>query len=333
MNRFGNRFVVSIFGESHSELMGITIDGVSAGLELCLEDFECDLARRASGAKGTTLRHENDKPKIVSGLFNGRTTGAPLTILIENNNTISKDYSNITKQPRPSHADLTAKARFGGYNDYRGGGQFSGRLTAMIVAGGVVAKKLLKLQGIDIEAYIKHIHGKTTSQDIQNVIDTAMKNGDSVGGVIECKINGLKIGYGEPYFDSIESTISHIVFAIPAIKGIEFGKGFDSGLEFGSLHNDTIINNSGKTSQNNSGGINGGISNGNDIIFRVAVKPTPSISLPQQTLNIENNKIETLEIKGRHDCCIALRVAPVLEAAAAIALCNIIDLPKFITKQ
>lgn len=323
MNHFGNKFSVSIFGESHGEMIGVVLDGTPSGIALCVADFKTDLTRRAPGAVGTTARRESDIPMIVSGLFEGITTGAPLTILFENSDTKSKDYSKLKSHPRPSHADLTAMIKFNGFNDYRGGGHFSGRVTVALVAAGVVAKKILSSKNISVTSEIKSIGTCDDKALFEEFVTEVARSGDSVGGVIECKVKGVKIGYGEPFFDSIESLISHTVFSVPAVKGIEFGDGFESARQLGSEHNDMIENIEGKCSTNRAGGISGGISNGNDIVFRVAVKPTASIYLPQNTFNIDSGKVEELIIHGRHDSCIAMRAGVVIESAAAIALCNL----------
>lgn len=317
MNTFGRIFRIHIFGESHGASVGVTIDGCPPGIALAEKDFDKDLNRRKSGAKGTTPRTESDKPEIISGWFDGHTTGAPLTILFRNENTRSKDYSALKKTPRPGHADFVAQQKYKGFADYRGGGHFSGRLTLGLVSAGVIAKKVL--ENISIEAELIEAGGIS---DIEKAIDNAIETNDSIGGIVECKINGLSIRLGEPFFDSVESMISHIVFAIPAIKGIEFGSGFNAPKMTGREHNDDILNEAGKTATNNSGGINGGITNGNELIFRVAVKPTSSISTEQKTFNFDKKELEKLKIEGRHDRCIALRVPPVLEAAAAIVLAD-----------
>lgn len=317
MNSFGRLFRVTIFGESHGASVGINIDGCPAGLLLSENDLIPDLARRKSGAKGTTPRNEEDLPEIISGIFNGHTTGAPITIIFRNKNTISKDYQNLVTSPRPGHADFVAQEKFKGYQDYRGGGHFSGRLTLGIVAAGSVAKKII--EQVKINAQLTSVGGRT---DVDLAIDEAVAAKDSIGGIIECRATGIPIGWGEPFFDSIESCIAHIIFAIPATKGIEFGSGFGSSAMRGSEHNDTIIAIDGKTNSNHAGGINGGISNGNELLFRVAIKPTSSIGVPQQTLNRESGSVEKLVINGRHDACIALRVPVVVEAATAIALAD-----------
>ena len=318
MNSFGRIFRVTIFGESHGPMVGISIDGCPAGLELTEEDFTPDLERRKGGVqKGTTPRKEDDKPIFITGHFNGKTTGAPLTILFENKNTRSGDYDKIKSIPRPGHADFVAHKKFGENEDYRGGGHFSGRLTVCLVAAGVVAKKILK--HIFIGATITEIGGET---DIEAGLQKAIDAKDSVGGIVECTVRGLPIGLGEPFFDSVESAISHAVFSIPAIKGIEFGAGFRAAKMFGSEHNDAIIEGSGKTKTNHAGGIVGGITNGNDLVFRVVVKPTSSTPKEQESWNWETEQVEKFSVKGRHDLCITLRVPPVLEAVTAFVLAD-----------
>ncbi len=317
MNRFGHKYRISIFGESHGEKIGLVIDGCPAGIAISEKDFEKDLLRRKSGAKGTTPRIESDKPEIVSGVFNGKTTGAPLTILFSNDNTKSKDYSNLVNHPRPSHADFVAEVKYDSFQDYRGGGHFSGRITLVLVAAGVVAKKIIN--DIEISAKITELQG---NKNIEQALDNAIKQGDSIGGIIECKANNIPVGLGEPFFNSVESQISHLAFSIPGIKAIEFGAGFEGTKMFGSEFNDNFIDRNGKTETNNAGGINGGITNGNELVFRVAVRPTASISKAQKTFNHESLEIEELTIKGRHDLCIALRVTVIIEAITAIALAD-----------
>lgn len=319
MNTFGRIFRISIFGESHGPAVGVTIDGVKPGLPLQIDDFTYDISRRKSGAKGTTPRVEDDIPEIISGWFNGFTTGAPLTIIFRNANTQSPDYDRIKNLPRPGHADFVAHQKFNGYNDYRGGGHFSGRLTLALVAAGVIAKKMI--EPISVNAKLISVGG---SIDIEATINKALENNDSVGGIVECRANNLPIGLGEPFFDSVESLISHIVFAVPAIKGIEFGSGFSAAAMTGSQHNDKFIDAQGTTSTNNAGGISGGITNGNELVFRVAVKPTSSIGIQQPTINLANGQVENLDIKGRHDACIALRVPVVIEAVTAIVMADLL---------
>lgn len=323
MNSFGRIFRVSIFGESHGPAIGIVIDGCPAGISLTTDDFNTDIERRKPGASGTTPRKEEDVPKILSGVFNDKTTGAPITIIFENSNTRSSDYEALRNTPRPGHADFVLHTKFNGYNDYRGGGHSSGRLTLPLVAAGVVAKKLL--DGITINAQLIEAGG---SANIEAAIQKAVEEQDSIGGIVSVSAKGLPIGLGEPFFDSAESIISHIIFSIPAIKGIEFGSGFNAARMKGSIHNDPIIDAEGTTATNNAGGINGGITNGNELNFRIAVKPTSSTPKEQQTWNKESQQVESFTVKGRHDLCIALRVPVVAEAATAIALADLLLLNK-----
>lgn len=315
MNQFGRKFRVSIFGESHGEIMGITLDGVPPGIPLAKDEFTKDIERRKPGQVGTTPRVEADEVRFASGVFNGFTTGAPLTLLFENANTRSGDYEEFRKFPRPGHADFVAEKKFKGFQDYRGGGHFSGRLTVLLVAAGVVAKKILGT--CSVEAEIIEVGGE---RNIELGLQKAIDQKDSVGGIIECVAKNIPIGYGEPFFDSLESLISHAVFSVPAVKGIEFGSGFASAKMFGSENNDALMDVKGQTATNNAGGIVGGISNGNDIVFRVAIKPTSSTPLEQQTLNLETETVEKYQVKGRHDLCIALRAPVVIEAVTAITL-------------
>jgi chorismate synthase len=319
MNSFGRIFRVHIFGESHGESVGIVIDGCPAGLPLSAEDMLPDLERRKGGKqKGTTPRQEADYPFIKSGVFNGKTTGAPIMIFFENNNTRSADYEKQRSIPRPGHADMVAHQKYGGNEDYRGGGHFSARLTTGLVAAGAIAKKLMP--GVTIESAVTEIGGET---DLEKGLQKAIDAKDSVGGLVECRVNGLPVGLGEPFFDSVESQIAHIAFAIPAVKGVEFGSGFAAAKMFGSQHNDSIENMEGKTNTNHAGGIVGGISNGNELVFRIAIKPTASTPKEQSSLNWENGQVEKFSIKGRHDLCVALRAPVILEAAAAIALVDL----------
>jgi chorismate synthase len=484
MNSFGRLFSVNIFGESHGESAGINIDGCPAGLPLSVEDFLEDIERRKGGTqKGTTPRKEDDLPIFKSGVFNGKTTGAPITILFENKNTRSGDYEKQRAVPRPGHADFVAHAKFGGYEDFRGGGHFSGRLTVCLVAVGVIAKKLLssvsdltpgpspkerggsqvsefgyntntldqwisvsnyakenrhqpteaenilwqelrnrkfngykfrrqhpiagfipdfvclekklmveidggyhdteeqqkhdtqrtvwlnehgysmvrvsndevlrllpqvlrkleealsfgeglgevkpKHEGIKVTATILEIGGET---DLDKGLQKAIDNKDSIGGIVECRVNGLPVGLGEPFFDSVESVISHAVFAIPAIRGIEFGTGFAAAKMFGVDHNDAIEDKTGKTTTNHAGGVVGGITNSNELVFRIAVKPTSSTPKEQQTLNWETGAVESFSVKGRHDLCIALRVPVVLEAVTAMVLVDLMMLEQHIKR-
>ena len=330
MNTFGRKFRVSVFGESHGELIGAVLDGVPAGLELSEQDFENDILRRKSGVKGTTPRIEDDKPRIVSGVYEGHTTGAPLTIVFENANTKSQDYTQFEAMPRPGHADLTAALKWDDCQDPRGGGHFSGRLTLPIVAAGVVAKKILADATIlddtpcdSVNARIVELGGRSDSW--QEAIDKAMEEGDSLGAVVECEVPQIDPGYGEPFWDSVEAVISHAIFSIPGVRGIEFGDGFAAAAMKGSEHNDPI-GPDGRPLKNGAGGINGGITNGAPITFRVAFKPTSSISRPQRTFNFATGEMDTLQVKGRHDVCFALRTPVIVEAMTAIALADLITL-------
>jgi len=312
MNSFGRIFRVTVFGESHGGCVGVNVDGCPAGIPLGTEDFLPDLARRKAGAKGTTPRKEDDLPAIRSGVFNGYTTGAPITILFENTNTRSGDYEKQRAVPRPGHADFVASHKFGGFEDYRGGGHFSGRLTLTHVAAGVIAKKILK--DIQVTATLKEVGGEPDPEKgLQKAIDAK----DSVGGIVECEVNGLPLGLGEPFFDSAESLLAHAVFSIPAVKGIEFGAGFAAARMFGSEHNDAIMDLSGRTKTNHAGGIVGGITNGNPLVFRIVVKPTSSTPKEQHTLNVNTGEVEPFSVKGRDDLCIARRGAVGLEAGNA----------------
>lgn len=318
MNSFGRLFRVSVFGESHGEAVGVTIDGCPAGLPLNEEDLLPDLERRKGGKqKGTTPRQEPDYPSFRSGLFNGKTTGFPLTILFENTNTRSEDYSRQRSIPRPGHADWVANQKFGGHEDYRGGGHFSARLTTGLVAAGAIAKKLMP--GIQINARVTEIGGeKDAEKGLQKAIDAK----DSVGGIVECRVSGVPVGLGEPFFDSLESLLAHILFAIPAVRGVEFGTGFAAAAMFGSEHNDAIEDVKGRTRSNHAGGVVGGITNGNELVFRLAVKPTSSTPKEQESLNWETGQTEKFTIRGRHDLCVALRAPVIVEAVTALVLAD-----------
>lgn len=319
MNAFGKLFRVTIFGESHGPAVGLTLDGIPAGLPLSADDFITDIERRKGGVqKGTTPRKEDDIPLFQTGLFNGRCTGAPMTILFENRNTRSGDYEKQRDVPRPGHADMVAHQKFGGYEDFRGGGHFSGRLTVCLVGAGVIAKKIIG--PVQVNATILEIAGET---DLEAGLQKAIDAKDSVGGIVECRVTGLPAGMGEPFFDSVESLISHAVFAIPAVRGIEFGTGFAAARMFGVEHNDPIQDMSGKTSTNHAGGVVGGITNGNELVFRIAIKPTSSTPKEQTTLNWTSGELDQFSVKGRHDLCIALRVPVVLEAVTAMVLADL----------
>ena len=328
MNSFGRIFRVHIFGESHGECVGITVDGCPAGLSLTAEDLLPDLERRKGGKqKGATPRQEEDYPIFKSGIFEDKTTGFPITILFDNKNTRSEDYNKQRSFPRPGHADWVAHQKFGGHEDYRGGGHFSARLTTGIVAAGAIAKKIMS--SINISAQVTAIAGES---DLEKGLQKGIDAKDSVGGIVECVVDGLPVGLGEPYFDSVESVLSHILFAIPAVRGVEFGTGFAAATMFGSQHNDAIENIAGKTRTNHAGGVVGGITNGNQLVFRLAVKPTSSTPKEQNSLNWETGTTENFSIKGRHDLCVALRAPVIVEAVTALVLADLMLLEQHIPR-
>ena len=318
MNSFGVIFRVTLFGESHGPAIGVIIDGCPPGISVKTEDFLPDLKRRQSGSRGTTKRQEADLPEILSGVFDGVTTGAPVTLITRNSDKISTDYDEFRNIPRPGHADFAASVKHAGFADMRGSGHFSGRITWGLVAAGVLAKKINGTA--DINAKLISAGG---SVDIEKALSDAIAANDTIGGIIECTVKNPPLAIGEPFFYSFESAVSHMIFSIPAIKGIEFGSGFASAKMRGSEHNDPFLNSSGKTLTNNAGGINGGVTNGNEIIFRLVVKPTSSTGLDQTTFNFKTGKMSTLKVKGRHDTCIALRMPVIVEAATAIAMADL----------
>ncbi len=327
MNSFGRLFRISVLGESHGPCVGILIDGCPAGIPLSEEEFLPDLNRRKSGRPGTTARKEEDRPSVMSGLFHGATTGAPVLILFENRDVDSAPYEQAGKMPRPGQADFAAREKFGGFHDYRGGGVFSGRLTAGLVAAGVVAKKLI--HPACVSAVLREAGG---SADIDRAVAGAVGEGDSLGGVVECRADGLPAGLGEPFFDSAESLLSHLIFSIPGIKGIEFGTGFACARMRGSAYNDRIISKTGATETNNAGGINGGVTNGNELVFRAAVRPTASISRTQRFMDMETGAQHERSLAGRHDACFALRVPVIVEAAAALVIADLMLLEQKISR-
>jgi len=320
MNTFGRIFRVSVFGESHGASVGVLMDGVPEGIELSVDDLTYDIKRRAAGALGTTPRHEPDVPQIISGVFDGHTTGAPLCIKFDNTDTHSEDYSQFDETPRPGHADYVASVKWDWENDPRGGGHLSGRLTLPIVAAGAVAKKVL--DGIKFKAEIIEIGGCADSGKWASMVEAAVAEKDSLGGIVQCTIDGLPIGLGEPFFDSAESLLSHAMFAIPGVRGVEFGDGFAAARMKGSQHNDPFGPEG--PAKNGAGGINGGITNGAPVVLRVAFKPTSSIGKPQKTWNFKKNAWDTLEIKGRHDACFALRTPAIVEAMAALVIADLV---------
>ena len=320
MNDFGKLFKVNIYGESHNTSCGVLIDGIPAGISLDVNDFLSDLGKRKPNKSSQTSRVEADLPIIESGLFNGYTTGTPMLIRFLNNNVHSSDYSNLVNQPRPGHADYVMSKKYNGYNDYRGGGHTSGRLTVGIVAAGVVAKKITNFK---FETELVKLGALTDMNKKEEYLNQIASEGDSVGGVVRITVKDVPVGLGEPYFYSVESAVSQILYSIGAVKGVSFGVGFDGCGLLGSEYNDPIIDENGKTLTNNNGGVNGGVSNGNDLIINVFVKPTPSIYKTQQTFNFNENRVTELQIKGRHDAAIVERAMIVLENAVAIALCDL----------
>ncbi|MBQ9940846.1 MAG: chorismate synthase [Clostridia bacterium] len=359
MNTFGTALKVSIFGQSHSDAIGVTIEGIPPGFEIDTQKILDFCQRRAPGNSSvSTKRKEADIPRFISGIVDGKTCGAPICAIIENGDFRSRDYDKLKTVPRPSHADYPAFVKFEGYNDIRGGGQFSGRLTAPLCIAGGIALQVLSSMGIKIGAHIYEIDGikdasyhpvdvtekdfklqdgfptltKESGEKMEKAILSARNNGDSVGGIIECAVVGMDAGYGSPMFEGVENVISQAVFAIPAVKGIEFGAGFDTARKKGSENNDSYVIKDEKvtTLTNNCGGISGGITNGMPIIFRAAFKPTPSVAKTQNSVNLETLENCEVLIEGRHDPCVVPRAVPVVEAAAAIAVCDIIFKNKYI---
>ena len=320
---FGKNIKISVWGQSHSEAIGVVIDGLRAGQKIDTEKLQQFMERRAPGRdKYSTTRKEADKVEFQSGLVNDTTCGAPICALIRNTNTRSSDYDKLRDIPRPAHADYPAYVRHGGANDVAGGGHFSGRLTGPICIAGGICVQLLEEKGITVSAKIKSIGGETDMEKAFAVIDKARENADSVGGVIECTVSGLPVGVGDPMFDGMENRISQAIFAVPAIKGIEFGNGFDCANLFGSENNDEYYMDGDRirTRTNNHGGILGGLTSGEDLVFRVAVKPTPSIGKGQKSVSLSRAEDTDLTIVGRHDPCIVPRAVVCIEAAAAIAV-------------
>lgn len=312
MNIFGRRLRIEIFGESHGPVVGIILDGCPAGIELSEVDFTADLARRKGGRPATTTRVESDTPRLISGIMRGRTTGAPVAILFENGDTRSRDYPDLDRFPRPGQADFCVFRKYGGFADRRGGGHFSGRLTVGLVAAGVVAKKIIHPAKVRSE-----VLACGGSANIESAVSAAAADGDSAGGIVEGVIAGLPVGLGEPFFDSFESVLGHLLFSIPGIKGLEFGAGFAGASLRGSEYNDAILDASGRTRTNHAGGLNGGLTNGNDVVFRVAVRPTATLGRAQETIDLKTGEPAVLRPGGRHDACFALRMPVILEAAAA----------------
>ncbi|MBU1094143.1 MAG: chorismate synthase [Firmicutes bacterium] len=320
MNSYGNLFKVTLYGESHQEAIGIVIDGMPSGVQIDEKKITDDLNLRKPGAVGTTPRQEADLFKITSGVFNGFSTGSPIHLMIENQNVQSKDYEHLKKQPRPGHADFVANAKYKGFQDYRGGGRFSGRLTAPLVAAGSIAKMILPFE---FQHELVQVGTLKDMSKLDEYLSKVALEGDSVGGIVEVTVNNMVVGLGEPFFNKIDAEIAKMMFSIPAVKGVEIGTGF-SGVQLkGSQFNDEIISSKGTTKTNHSGGTSGGISNGNDLVVRVFIKPTSSIKKEQQTFNFETDQVDPLEIGGRHDVCIARRAGIVLENAIAIVLADL----------
>lgn len=350
-NAFGHAFRIALSGESHSPLMSVEIQGVPGGIPMAPEDFMADIDRRRPGRKGTTARTEKDVPEIVRGVEDGLTTGTTLKMAFRNENVDPSAYGQFVNIPRPGHADWVRRVKYGAESLTSGGGMFSGRMTLLLVAAGVVAKKIIGSYGVKVAARLTEVGGRrllwdnagccgrdgvsgkvfevdggpaglTTPAALDDFLMQVEAEGDSVGGVVECVCSGIPAGLGEPFFWPMEAAVSQMVFSIPGIRGIEFGDGFGASRMRGSQHNDPLIDIAGHTSRNGAGGINGGITNGNPIVFRVAVKPTSSIARPQETVNFATGRLEELKISGRHDVCFALRVPVVIESAAAIVLCD-----------
>lgn len=351
---YGDKIKISVFGESHGNGIGVVIDGLPAGVKIDMDSVMTQMSRRAPGKDRTaTPRKESDLPKVLSGMLGDTLTGAPLCAVIENTNTRSGDYGNLLSCPRPGHSDYTAFVKYNGANDIRGGGHFSGRITAPIVFAGSICRQILAQKGIKIAAHINSIGNvcdepfnpvgiddalidrlnassfalvdNSVEEKMRSVVEDARMSLDSVGGTIECAVTGIEAGIGEPMFDGVEGVIAKAVFGVPAIKGIEFGKGFELSKMRGSQSNDPFRYNDGKvvTETNNCGGILGGITNGMPIIFRAAVKPTPSIAQKQKSVDLQKKENAELEIHGRHDPCIVPRAVPVIEAVTAIAIANL----------
>ena len=359
-NAIGKEFTVTTFGESHGKYVGVVVDGCPAGLSLSEENLQAELDRRIPAQpKIVSARIEKDIAKILSGVFNGFTTGAPIAMMVENKETDSSDYEAIKDLPRPGHSDYPARVKYGGFNDYRGGGRFSGRVTVALIMAGAIAKKLLSRFDVDVLAYTiaigqvkvdkkfspeeirKNRYAAATrcpdlvcAEKMEEAIVNARKEGDSLGGVVECITFDMPVGVGEPLFDSLDADLAKALFAVPAVKGVEFGAGFRSAELRGSENNDPFLMTNGKvaTSTDNAGGILGGLSNGMPIIIRVTIKPTPSISKEQKTVNLSKMKNAALSVKGRHDPCVVPKAVPAVEAAVAITLADHMIRAGFIPK-
>ncbi len=329
---FGRNLRISIFGQSHSEAIGVTIEGLNPGIEIDMEQLKRFMQRRAPGTSTlVSQRTEADEVKFIAGIFNGKTCGAPVTAIIENKDVISKDYENIKDSPRPGHADYVSHIKYDVFEDYRGGGHFSGRLTAPLCVAGGIAKQVLRERGINLSAEVIEVGGQSGdlySGDFDEVISNVRKEGDSIGGVVKCSIQGIPAGIGEPMFCGVESVISQTVFAIPGVKGISFGLGYDASKMKGSIHNDEFyVDEAGevRTKTNNHAGILGGITTGEEVYFTVAFKPTSSIAKEQNTVSYTTKQQVKIITQGRHDPCIAVRAAVCVEAACAIAILDLME--------
>jgi chorismate synthase len=359
-NSIGKEFTVTIFGESHGKVVGVVIDGCPAGLPLSENDFKEDLDRRIpSEPKIVSARVEKDAAKILSGVFNGYTTGAPIALTVENKDTDSSGYEEIKDLPRPGHADYTARVKYGGFNDYRGGGQFSGRVTVAVIMAGTIAKKLLSRINVDVLAYTLAIGNIKTdkkfspqqirknryaaatrcpdlacAEKMEQAIVEAKREGDSLGGIVECTALNMPVGIGEPMFDSLDADLAKAIFGVPAVKGVEFGVGFGAAELTGSQNNDAFLLKNGKvaTATDSAGGILGGLSSGMPIMIRVAIKPTPSIAKEQKTVNLSKMENAAICVKGRHDPCVVPKAVPAIEAAVAITLVDHLIRAEFIPK-
>ena len=320
MNSYGQLFKITLYGESHQEAIGVIVDGMPSGILIDEELIKIDLEKRKPHHVGTTPRKESDDVHILSGVFNNYSTGSPIHLMIKNENIRSKDYEHLKKQPRPGHADFVSHVKYKGFQDYRGGGRFSGRLTAALVAAGSLAKMILPFK---FEHKLTQVGSLKDMSKVDEYLEEVTAKGDSVGGIIEVRVSHMIVGLGEPFFNKIDGEIGKMMLSIPAVKAVSIGTGFEGIDMFGSEFNDVIIDEAGKTKTNHSGGTSGGISNGNDLIVKVFIKPTSSISIPQETFHMERKDIEKLSIGGRHDVCIARRAGIVIENAIAVVLADL----------
>jgi chorismate synthase len=319
MNTYGTLFKITLYGESHQSAIGVVIDGMPAGILIDQARIQADLKKRQPGAVGTTPRKEEDAFEITSGVFNGYSTGSPIHLMIRNQNVRSQDYDHLKKQPRPGHADFVAEVKYQGFQDHRGGGRFSGRLTAALVAAGAIAKMIIPFQ---LSHQLLSVGTLKDLTKMDEYLQEIASQGDSVGGVIQVKATRMMVGLGEPFFNKLDAEIGKMMLSIPAVKGVEIGTGFEGASWLGSQFNDQIIDQEGHTKTNHSGGITGGISNGNDLLVQVMIKPTSSIQKTQETFHFGSESIEPLDVSGRHDVCIARRAGIVLENALAIVLAD-----------